>query len=72
MPYEHFKTLFIRRRIQCHFRHRCLWAKVTTTGLVFSSLKDGKEFNRSYKSNKPIYFPLTAVISRWNEGVQLM
>ncbi len=69
-------------------------AKVTSTGLVFRSLKDGtgasplatdkvtvhyrgtlpdgKEFDSSHKRNKPIDFPLTAVIPCWTEGVQLM
>lgn len=36
------------------------------------TLPDGKEFDNSYKRNKPIDFPLTAVIPCWTEGVQLM
>lgn len=33
---------------------------------------DGKEFDSSYKSGKPIEFPLSRVIRCWTEGVQRM
>jgi FKBP-type peptidyl-prolyl cis-trans isomerase FkpA len=33
---------------------------------------DGKEFDSSYKSGKPIEFPLNRVIKCWTEGVQRM
>ena len=33
---------------------------------------DGKEFDSSFKSGKPIEFPLNRVIKCWTEGVQRM
>jgi FKBP-type peptidyl-prolyl cis-trans isomerase FkpA len=36
------------------------------------TLKDGTEFDSSYKSNEPVEFPLNRVIPCWTEGVQKM
>lgn len=36
------------------------------------TLLDGTEFDSSYKRDKPVEFPLKAVISGWREGLQLM
>ncbi len=33
---------------------------------------DGKEFDSSYKNEKPIKFPVTGVIKGWTEALQLM
>jgi FKBP-type peptidyl-prolyl cis-trans isomerase FklB len=35
-------------------------------------LLDGTEFDSSYKSNKPVEFPVTGVIKGWTEALQLM
>ena len=35
-------------------------------------LDDGKEFDSSYRSGKPLTFPLNAVIKGWTEGMQLI
>ena len=36
------------------------------------TLIDGKEFDNSYKRNKPAEFPVTGVIKGWTEALQLM
>ncbi len=36
------------------------------------TLIDGKEFDSSYKRDKPIEFPLNRVIKGWTEGMQLV
>ncbi|MGP1529445.1 MAG: FKBP-type peptidyl-prolyl cis-trans isomerase [Treponema sp.] len=36
------------------------------------TLLDGTEFDSSYKREKPVEFPLKAVIPGWREGLQLM
>ncbi len=36
------------------------------------TLLNGTEFDSSYKSNKPIEFPLNGVIKGWTEGLQLI
>jgi FKBP-type peptidyl-prolyl cis-trans isomerase FkpA len=36
------------------------------------TLIDGKEFDSSYASGKPVEFPLDKVIKCWTEGVQMM
>lgn len=48
--------------------------KVTDTVTVNyrGTLTNGKEFDSSYKHNKPAVFPLNSVIGCWTEGVQRM
>jgi FKBP-type peptidyl-prolyl cis-trans isomerase FkpA len=36
------------------------------------TLLNGREFDSSYKSGRPVEFPLTGVIKCWTEGLQLM
>lgn len=49
-------------------------AKPTDTVKVHykGTLRDGTEFDSSYKRNKPIEFPLNRVIKGWTEGMQLI
>jgi len=51
-------------------------AKPTATDVVKvhykGTLVDGKEFDSSYKSNKPAEFPANRVIKGWTEALQLM
>lgn len=44
----------------------------TVTTHYKGTLIDGREFDSSYKRNKPASFPVTGVIKGWTEALQLM